>query len=274
MTSNKNVSNTINMSDTADSNLSVLQKRKTLYENKLFAFLKDKIKSRKTLRKAEQKYNEKQTKANKNKLEDKKLDFDEIIETFNEYKDNYTRIVYECFNELFTKWNLKQINTFIKKNNSFDKIKNEIDKSKKLLFSLSDRASLTNNKTQLNKIADEAKPIRENMDDWINLRNFYQNLFLEFENEFYKERNKELEKEPIITRDRRTQSLVKARKIRKENTEKIGYSVNVLVYSILHYDVDLKSEEELNKIKEQYRRKKSSSSSRIFTTKVMIKFKR
>ena len=77
--------------------------------------------------------------------------------------------MYQYFNELFNKWDVNQILSFIKKN-SFDKIKNEIHKTREQLFKLSDKASATHNKIELNKIADEAKPLHENMDDWIKLR--------------------------------------------------------------------------------------------------------
>ena len=69
---------------------------------------------------------------------------------------------------------------------------------------------MTHNKIELNKTAEEAKPLHENMDDWINLRQFFSTLFLQFENEFYKERNKELEQEQKITTEKLKQALVKA----------------------------------------------------------------
>ena len=81
MTSNKNLNTIINMNGNVDDKVTFLQKRKTLYENKIFGFLKDVIKSRKSLRTAEQNYNKKQTKANKNKVEDKKLDYEENSKT-------------------------------------------------------------------------------------------------------------------------------------------------------------------------------------------------
>ena len=65
MTSNKNLKPIINMNGNVDDKVTFLQKRKTLYENKIFDFLKDVIKSRKSLRTAEQNYNQKQTKASK-----------------------------------------------------------------------------------------------------------------------------------------------------------------------------------------------------------------
>ena len=79
---------------------------------------------------------------------------------------------------------------------------------------------MTRNKVELNKIVEESKPLHENMDDWIKLRQFYSNLFLEFENEFYKERNKELEQEQKVTTEKRKQALVKARHVKKENAKK------------------------------------------------------
>ena len=48
MTSNKNLRNIINMNGNVDDKVTFLQKRKTLYENKIFGFLKDVIKSRKS----------------------------------------------------------------------------------------------------------------------------------------------------------------------------------------------------------------------------------
>ena len=95
MTSNKNMKPIITMNGKVDDKLTFLHWRKTLYENKIFGFLKDVIKSRKSLRTAEQNYNQKQTKANKNKFDDKKLDYEENVETFTEYKDNYTGIMYQ-----------------------------------------------------------------------------------------------------------------------------------------------------------------------------------
>ena len=59
--------------------------------------------------------------------------------------------MYQYFNELFDKWDVNQILSFIKKN-SFDKIKNEIHKTREQLFKLSDKASVTRNKVELNKI--------------------------------------------------------------------------------------------------------------------------
>ena len=188
--------------------------------------------------------------------------------------------MYQYFNELFNKWDVNQILSFIKKN-SFDKIKNEIHKTREQLFKLSDKASVTQNKIELNKIAEESKPLHENMDDWIKLRQFYGILFLEFENEFYKERNKELEQEQKNTTEKRKQALVKARQAKRENekkqkqeqlnkeksaskiqkwfrrqyTEKNKYSVNILLYGYRN-DIETMSEEELNKVKEEYRRKK------------------
>ena len=163
MTSNKNLRNIINMSGKVDDKVTYLQKRKTLYENKNFAFLKDEIKSRKFLRTAEQNYNQKQTKANKNKFDDKKLDYEENVENFTEYKNNYTGIMYQYFNELFNKWDVNQILSFIKKN-SFDKIKNEIHKTREQLFKLSNKASMTHNKIELNKIA---KNLNHYMKTWM-----------------------------------------------------------------------------------------------------------
>ena len=119
------------------------------------------------------------------------------------------------------------------------------------------------------------------MDDWISLTQFYSNLFLEFENEFYKERNKELEQEQKNTTEKRKQALVKARQVKKENekkqkqeqlnkeksaskiqkwfrrqcTEECKYSVNILLYGYRN-DIETMGEEELNKVKEEYRRKK------------------
>ena len=188
--------------------------------------------------------------------------------------------MYQHFNELFNKWDVNQILSFIKKN-SFDKIKNEIHKTREQLFKLSDKASVTNNKIELNKIAEESKPLHENMDDWIKLRQFFSTLFLEFENEFYKERNKELEQEQKITTEKRKQALVKTRQAKRENekkqkqeqlnkeksaskiqkwfrrqhTEKNKYSVNILLYGYRN-DIETMSEEELNKVKEEHRRKK------------------
>ena len=89
MTSNKNMKPIINMNGNVDDKVTFLQKRKTLYENKIFGFLKDVIKSRKSLRTAEQNYNQKQTKANKNKFDDKKLDYEENVENFTECKELY-----------------------------------------------------------------------------------------------------------------------------------------------------------------------------------------
>ena len=109
MTSNKNLRNIINMNGKVDDKVTYLQKRKTLYENNIFGFLKDVIKSRKSLRTAEQNYNQKQTKANKNKFDDKKLDYEENVENFTEYKNKYTGIMYQYFNELFNKWDVNQI---------------------------------------------------------------------------------------------------------------------------------------------------------------------
>ena len=106
-------------------------------------------------------------------------------------------------------------------------------------------------------------------------------MFLQFENEFYKERNKELEQEQKITTEKRKQALVKARQVKKVNekkqkqeqlnkeksaskiqkwfrrqyTEKNKYSVNILLYGYRN-DIETMSEEELNKVKEEYRRKK------------------
>ena len=58
------------------------------------------------------------------------------------------------------------------------------------------------------------------MNDWIKLRQFYSILFLEFENEFYKERNKELEQEQKNTTEKRKQALVMARQAKRENEKK------------------------------------------------------
>ena len=229
MTSNKNLSNTINMKDKIDDKLIFLQKRKTLYENKIFGFLKDVIKSRKSLRTAEQNYNKKQTKANKNKFDDKKLDYEENVENFTEYKNNYTGIMYQYFNELFDKWDVNQILSFIKKN-SFDKIKNEISKVRQKLFSLSDKAALLRNKAELNQIAEESKPLHENMNEWINLRNFYQNLLLDFENEFYKARSKEFEHQRKVTKEKRKQSLKTARDVKRELNRKVKYECEAMLF--------------------------------------------
>ena len=226
------------MNGNADEKVTFLQKWKTLYENKIFGFLKDVIKSRKYLRTAEQNYNKKQTKANKNKVEDKKLDYEENVENFTEYKNNYTGIMYQYFNELFDKWDVNQILSFIKKN-SFDKIKNEIHKTREQLFKLSDKASVTRNKVELNKIVEESKPLHENMDDWIKLRQFFSTLFLQFENEFYKERNKELEQEQKNTTEKRKQALVKARQAKREKTEQRKlkkYNTSVLLFRKLDDD--------------------------------------
>ena len=138
---------------------------------------------------------------------------------------------------------------------------------------------MTRNKIELNKIAEESKPLHENMDDWIKLRQFYSILFLEFESEFYKERHKELEQEQKNTTEKRKQALVKARQAKRENeqkqqeqlnkeksaskiqkwfrrqyTEKNKYSVNILLYGYRN-DIETMSEEELNKVKEEYIRK-------------------
>ena len=236
MTSNKNLNTIINMNGNADEKVTFLQKRKTLYENKIFGFSKDVIKSRESLRTAEQNYNQKQTKANKNKFDDKKLDYEENVENLTEYKNNYTGIMYQYFNELFDKWDVNRILSFIKKN-SFDKIKNEIHKTREQLFKLSNKASVTHNKIELNKIAEESKPLHENMDDWIKLRQFYSILFLEFENEFYEERNKELEQYQKITTEKRKQALVKARQAKREKSElrKLKkYNTSVLLFRKLN----------------------------------------
>ena len=76
-----------------------------------------------------------------------------MSKNFTEYKNNYTGIMYQYFNELFNKWDVDQILSFIKKN-SFDKIKNEIHKTREQLFKLSGKASVTHNKIELNKIAE------------------------------------------------------------------------------------------------------------------------
>ena len=88
---------------------------------------------------------------------------------------------------------------------------------------------MTHNKSELIKIAEESKPLHENMDDWIKLRQFYSILFLEFENEFYKERNKELEQEQKNTTEKRKQVLLKARQTKKE-IEKLIMTVKLFYF--------------------------------------------
>ena len=61
MTSNKNKSNSISMSD-SDQTIVNFQKKKLYYENKIFGFLKAVIRCRSSLQKTEQEYNEKDKK--------------------------------------------------------------------------------------------------------------------------------------------------------------------------------------------------------------------
>ena len=110
MTPNKNISVTI-MNDQQKKNIEKFEKIKERYENKLIELLKNTIKDRSALNKLKQKYNEKQTKSIKNKV----LDVDEDVETYNEFKENYSGYMYEYFNLMFEIWNVNQIKTFIKK---------------------------------------------------------------------------------------------------------------------------------------------------------------
>ena len=61
MTSNKNIDNSISISD-SDQTIVNLQKQKLYYENKILGFLKAVIGCRSSLQKTEQEYNEKDKK--------------------------------------------------------------------------------------------------------------------------------------------------------------------------------------------------------------------
>ena len=60
---------------------------------------------------------------------------------------------------------------------------------------------------------------------------------------------------------------------RMQHTEKTKYSVNILLYRC-HNDIDTKSEEEMKKILETYKRKKIKVFSNIFIIKVVTRYKR
>ena len=201
---NKNSIGNINLATMETNNIVRLEKTKLYYEKQILSIIKHIIKTRSQYYKVLSLYNQKPSKCNKKKLEEKQLDYNEDKENLEENSYNYGSYGTEYYKMLLDEWNMNKIMKILK-NNNYNELWKEHQKQKEKLLKLGN----TNNNDNISLHALEITAIHENMNDIYEQIQIYKELFNDFENEFYKKReiefNEEKQKNEKVKKQRREQ---------------------------------------------------------------------
>ena len=187
---NKNSIVNINLATMETNNIVKLEKTKLYYEKQILSIIKHIIKTRSQYYKVLSLYNQKPSKCNEKKLEEKKLDYNEDKENLEEHSYNYGSYGTEYYKMLLDEWNMNKIMKILK-NNNYNELWKEHQKQKEKLLKLGN----TNNNDNISVHALEITAIHENMNDIYEQIQIYKELFNDFENEFYKKREIEFNEE-------------------------------------------------------------------------------